>query len=366
MLRPDSRCLAAARDQGRPWPMPFGRLDDLVRAAEQRLGVTAAEEGELVWRLRVAGLDARPKRGVVGPGSKRPLCAQDLLAGVPVIDGAPVLRVLVEKGEARGVVALTPDGRSTVIPSKRVVLASSAVESARILHETEGSHAAHVGRGLIDHLYCGFMSIVKARAPRGGGPLDRAAFIAPQREGAGLDFALEIRGPVPLATLDDADLALLETPRAEAERMSYYGVFAIGEMDPGVARAVRFDGKGCDALGRAAPVFELGRPSTEERALARRMRGRCGEIAKLLAGDAGVVVQVRDPRDRVLGHEAGTCAMGSRRSGGVTDLDGAVHGVRGLYLADASRMPTSLDRHPSLTLAGLALRTAERVIEDLG
>ncbi len=366
MLRPDSRSLAAARDQGRPWPMAFRRLDELIRAAERRLRVIAPEGGELVRRLRAAGLDAVPKRGVVGPSGKRPLCAQDLLAGVAVIDGAPVVRVLVERGEARGVVVLTHDGRSSVIPSRRVVLASSAIESARILHETEGSHRARVGQGLIDHLYCASMSIVKTPAPRGGGPLDRAAFIAPQRVGEGLDFALEVRGPVSLGTLDDADLALLETPRPEAERMSYYGIFAIGEMDPAVPRAVRFDGERRDALGRATPVLELARPSTEERALARRMRGRCGEIAKLLAGDGGIVVQVRDPRDRVLGHEAGTCAMGSRRSGGVTDLDGSVHGVRGLYLADASRMPTSLDRHPSLTLAGLALRTAERVIEDLG
>lgn len=365
MLRPDSRSLAAARDRGRRWPMRFARLDELIRSAEHRLGVEVAQGGELVRRLRAAGLDAGPKRGVLGPGGKRPLCAQDLLAGVTVIDSAPVVRVLVERGETRGVVALTPDGRSTVIESKRVVLASSAIESARILHETEGIDGGRVGRGLIDHFYCGFMSIVKARAPRGGGPLDRAAFIAPQHVGTGLDFALEVRGPVSLATLDDADLALLETPRAEAERMSYYGIFAIGEMDPTVPRAVRFDGERRDGLGRVAPILELATPSSDERALAHRMRARCGEIAKLLAGDGGTVLQVRDPRDRVLGHEAGTCVMGSRRSGAAADLDGAVHEVRGLYLADASRMPTSLDRHPSLTLAGLALRTAERVLEDL-
>jgi choline dehydrogenase-like flavoprotein len=56
--------------------------------------------------------------------------------------------------------------------------------------------------------------------------------------------------------------------------------------------------------------------------------------------------------------------MACRPRDGVTDSWGAVFGVQGLYIADASVMPTALDRHPTLTLAALALRTADRVAKE--
>ncbi len=365
MLRPDDQSLSASRAAGRPWPMTFDQLDARARAAARVLRVQSAPPGELVCRLRGIGLAAQPKRAALGPGRKRPLCAQDLLAGTKVVEHAAVVGVVVSGRHARGVVVRGVDGRTSTVAARSVVLACSAVETARVLSDTDGLDVERIGNPLMDHLYCGFMCIVKTRVSRGSAALDGAAFVAPERSTPGLDFSLEVRGPVSLGTLDDEDLGLLGIARVDAEHMAYYAVFAIGEMDPSVGRAVRFDGRRRDPLGRSVPTFELPRLSVDERTLAGRMRARCGEIAKLLAGAGGTIVQVRDPRDRLLGHEAGTCPMGSTRRRGVTDLDGAVHGARGLYLADASRMPTALDRHPSLTLAGLSLRTAERVIEDL-
>jgi choline dehydrogenase-like flavoprotein len=37
----------------------------------------------------------------------------------------------------------------------------------------------------------------------------------------------------------------------------------------------------------------------------------------------------------------------------------------GLYIADAARLPTSLGVNPSLTIAALALHTADKIIEEL-
>jgi choline dehydrogenase len=66
---------------------------------------------------------------------------------------------------------------------------------------------------------------------------------------------------------------------------------------------------------------------------------------------------VRSIRDRVgsYHHPVGTCAMGP---GGVVDAAGAVHGVTGLYVADASIMPTIPSANTHLSTIVVAERIA--------
>lgn len=53
-------------------------------------------------------------------------------------------------------------------------------------------------------------------------------------------------------------------------------------------------------------------------------------------------------------HQMGTCRMGSDRRGSVCDEHGAVRGVRGLYVGDASLFPASTGVNPMLTVMALA------------
>lgn len=367
-VRPEKRNLADARAMGRPWPMGFEALDALIRRAERGLGVRVGRVGPLVARLRRAGIDAGPKRAAISPGGGRPLFATELLRGAEVRTDTVALRALLDaSGRARGVEVVEPaTGRTSTREARAVVLAASAIESARILAATDGLDLPSIGEGLIDHAYSGAIAITRTPPPlEEAGPLENAALLPPERAASGLWHSAEIRGPVPLASLDDEDLGLLGIPRAEAERMSFYSVFCIGETLPSPARRVRFDARREDALGRPLPVIDLPARSAEETTLARAMRARTRELARLVGGKDAIVVPIRDPRDRLLGHEGGTCRMGTRRSGAVTDADGAVHGAHRLYVADAARMPTVLDRHPSLTLAALALATADRVQQDV-
>ena len=58
-------------------------------------------------------------------------------------------------------------------------------------------------------------------------------------------------------------------------------------------------------------------------------------------------------------HVAGTCRMGSDPERSVTDVDGRVHGVDNLYIADGSILPTlGAGDSPSLTIQALAMRIA--------
>jgi choline dehydrogenase-like flavoprotein len=60
-------------------------------------------------------------------------------------------------------------------------------------------------------------------------------------------------------------------------------------------------------------------------------------------------------------HQMGTCRMGAHVDGAVCDENGAVFGVRGLYIGDGSAMPGSCGVNPMITIMALAHHTAQRI-----
>jgi choline dehydrogenase-like flavoprotein len=59
-------------------------------------------------------------------------------------------------------------------------------------------------------------------------------------------------------------------------------------------------------------------------------------------------------------HQCGTARMGEDAASSVVDPTGRCHGVENLWIADSSVFPASAAVNPALTIAALALRTAER------
>lgn len=72
------------------------------------------------------------------------------------------------------------------------------------------------------------------------------------------------------------------------------------------------------------------------------------------------------PPTRHLAHPVGTARMGDDPSTSVVDRYGMVHGVEGLYIADASVMPSAGAVNTALTIIALALRTASIIGERAG
>jgi choline dehydrogenase-like flavoprotein len=67
-----------------------------------------------------------------------------------------------------------------------------------------------------------------------------------------------------------------------------------------------------------------------------------------------------------VGHLMGTCRMGDDPATSVTDDTGRTHDHPNLYLAGSSLFPTTGTANPTLTLAALALRTADIIGQELG
>jgi choline dehydrogenase-like flavoprotein len=72
------------------------------------------------------------------------------------------------------------------------------------------------------------------------------------------------------------------------------------------------------------------------------------------------------PHDLTLfsAHVNGTCRLGTDPRVSGVDSSGERHGVRGLYVADGSLLPTGLGVNPQLTIMAVATVIAERMVES--
>lgn len=62
-------------------------------------------------------------------------------------------------------------------------------------------------------------------------------------------------------------------------------------------------------------------------------------------------------------HPLGIARADARPTHGVVDGDLAVHGVRGVHVADGSVVPSALGVNPQLTMMALAARLAFRMLD---
>jgi choline dehydrogenase-like flavoprotein len=74
---------------------------------------------------------------------------------------------------------------------------------------------------------------------------------------------------------------------------------------------------------------------------------------------------IRAPRPVAFWHETGSAVMGVNEKTSVVDSTGQVHGVTGLYVADASVLPTAGAVNTGLTIIALALRTGDAILGRL-
>jgi choline dehydrogenase-like flavoprotein len=136
---------------------------------------------------------------------------------------------------------------------------------------------------------------------------------------------------------------------ASMGREQAIGQFRLGEDDDTPLRVSRTDGK----RFHEDPIYG-------------HIKQTLDAFGKRLSDTAQHQSAMGQGNDTILGvsHPLGGCRMGKDATEGVADEYGRVFGYDGLYIADASLIPSSLGVNPSLTISALALRVARQIIVD--
>jgi choline dehydrogenase-like flavoprotein len=92
--------------------------------------------------------------------------------------------------------------------------------------------------------------------------------------------------------------------------------------------------------------------------------GLLNRMRDLLKEAGFPIVLVKHYDRRTPSHQCGTIRMGSDPARAAVDPESRTYDHRNLFIVDASVLPTSAAVNPSLTVAALALRAAERVRKD--
>jgi cholesterol oxidase len=98
-----------------------------------------------------------------------------------------------------------------------------------------------------------------------------------------------------------------------------------------------------------------------------RMGQVAGELATAAGAKSSFFALDAGPLGKFITvHPLGGCPMSDDPARGVTDHRGRVHGYDGLYVLDGSIVPTALGVNPSKTIAALAERGVEHLLNERG
>lgn len=333
--RPTERTFEDAALSGVPFPFALGEIEPFFPLVERMLGVMQEPVSPVFAPIRESlGLTVEGKRTARRSG--RPTSGVDLLEGIHVEPDAVVTKVLEGGVELHG-------GR--VVRARHVILAASAIETARLLME---SGIGDVGSGLVDHMVASYLLL-----DRGSDALAASAVVPRFVHGDYIGgFATEITGPQPGSTLSAEQRRILEIDERAARRMSFFTIHSMGPTMPSPKARVSL-GEARDSLGRRVPRIETN-IGENERAMVRDMTETCVAIADALGQPGATVVPFADPLTSRAGHEAGTCRT-------AVDGQGRLRDFENVWVVDSSILPVALDVHPTLTLLAIAARTASNI-----
>ena len=368
------------------WPIEKSSLDSLLDRSERwRAGHKTELTDQVKALADVIGCEVKAKIGAVTSNEKCPLSSLDRLDQLnadllTVQYGCIVTRILHTNGALEGVLVKDANsGQLKALTAKAVVLCLSPIETARLLLESGLQRIAagheNIGKNYCDHIAASYLAVIpdsfvdEMDLP---GPLHRSATVprpwmakrsAEQRGG----FTLELSGPNPVRVIEPEVLVQADLIGEKGMNSACFAVNAIGELCSSELRYVTLSDT-LDSVGRRIPRIVV-QWDKEVRDLAASMEAEALRVAQHLCGPDGQAIKVR--RTLSLGgtgvsHESGTCRMGSSPEDSVVDVRGQVFGVPGLFVGDASQMPTALDCHPTLTIIALSMNTADGVLDYVG
>ena len=268
-------------------------------------------------------------------------------AGAATYTETEALRVNTSRGAASGVEARTAGGGRLTVRSRTVVVACGAIHTPLLLRRSRlGAGSGELGRNLSIH------PATAVRARFEGEEIDMSrgvpqSLYVDEFAGDGIVFEGAAGPPDYLSmTFPFAGGRLRETMLGW-KGLSQFGVMVSDESRGRVRSLPR---------GRAEIRYDL---LPQDRA--RLSRGV--ELLARLYETAGAAEVHRPSELGVMAfHPLGTARAHADPRRGVIDADLGLHGVEGVYVTDASAVPSALGVNPQVTIMALATRAAERIL----
>jgi choline dehydrogenase-like flavoprotein len=303
--------------------------------------------------------------------------------GARIISGCRVDRILVEHGRAAGVEASVAQYR-VIVHSPTVVVAGGGVESPAVLLRS-GLDNPNIGRHLRLHpvtVVAGFYDH-PIRAWSGSPQTVKTDQFAHLRGGYGfrLEMAPAHPGIIALGTAWDG----ARQHKLQMLRSADAAIFFVLTRDTGEGR-VQLDSGGRPVLsywpdqenrdflvrgmqeiakiafaGGAVAVSTTHSPTLQLEGENRKPGAVTSARLERFAGDIAAQAVAPNRLPLFSAHQMGTCRLGASPRTSVADPYGQVHGVPGLFVADASGFPTASGVNPMLSVMALAHRVAQRI-----
>lgn len=377
--------VGARSDVGTRWTTP-GCRDQLLERGCRTLGwhvgviprnVTACREG---LECGYCGYGCR--HGAKNSTARTYLAAA-AARGARLVPHCEVERILVRDGRAAGVAAMVTGrqgGRLRLTVRASAVVASCGSINTPALLRRSGIARPRLGHGLRLHPATAVAGVFRERVEPWTGALqtrysdefaDRGDGYGVKFETAPVHFALPASGfgwegarrhredmarlahvSIVGVLLRDRDAGRVAVGATGRPRVHY-------ELSSHDVANVRLGLQGAARLLAAAgarEVFSLHTPP---------VRASVGDHAWLERFTAGMDARgyTRCRMSYISFHQMASCAIGADPSRSVIAETGQVHGIRGLYVADASAFPTSSGVNPMITIMALADHVARGMLE---
>jgi len=287
-------------------------------------------------------------------------------SGAVVVSEARVERVLHGAGRATGVSVRRPDGSMLEILATMVVIAAGATESPALLRRSGLGRHPQLGRNLAVHPAVSAAGWFDERIDSTRGVL----------QSAGIDELHRSDGILIEATATPAGIGSMVLPgagRRLAEQLGRFDHLAtLGAMiaDAPSGRVigerrsiVRYDLAKADGDRLVRAITAMGQVlfAAGASAVVTGIRGH--ETVRNEAELADATAHARHERLHVAAfHPTGTARMGADEQSHPVDAAGRLRGVGGVWVADASVLPTCPEVNPQMTIMAMAQAIAHGIV----
>ncbi|MCA0756073.1 GMC family oxidoreductase [Paenibacillus sp. N4] len=358
----------------RQWPIPLREMQFYYKLAEQAMHVTQAYAAGssitqiLLERLWNTGFDdaveipmavdlTATRYGEVRSDaffSSISFFAEALnLMSFDFAVKARAVQVHVENGQALGLTVMSKDLKPYALEAKNIILSGSTFETPRLLLNS-GIQGPAIGRYLTNHSsLTGVLTLNVEGFPEVLGTL---GILYPASEGR--PFQLQIQGPGSFAWYPQYE----QKPVREDWEVR---ILSYGRVESRFENRVMLDKNRRDLYGVPEIQVQFSY-SDKDREVIDRMADFIRQAAAAITGKSSsfmLPLCLSLPGND--NHESGTCRMGEDPLTSAVDPFGQLHGVRGLYVADNSVLPSSGAANPTLTTVALAIRTADYLSERI-